>query len=93
MIRRLEHGGVFLLPHDEEDESGEEVAICLQYRGLLFAALKQTAHALSFQPPPSGNGAAHVAMGSSNGAGDGKKDDVEGGGDKCCVCFASCLML
>ncbi len=49
LIRRLEHGGVFLGGHEREAETGEEVAVCLQYRGVLFAALKQTAHTLSFR--------------------------------------------
>jgi hypothetical protein len=70
---------VFLEPHDESDESGEEVAICLQYRGLLFAALKQTAHTLSFQASGGNGTAAAVAVANCNGAGNVRKEDGEGG--------------
>ena len=48
LIRRLEHGGVLLKTElGEGVATGDEVALCLQYRGFLFAALKQTAHVLS----------------------------------------------
>lgn len=50
LIRRLEHGGSFLageLQDVDFNPTGEELALCLHYRGLLFESLKQTAASLA----------------------------------------------
>jgi hypothetical protein len=77
LVRRLEHGGV-LLRGEEGSVSGDEVALCLQYRGLLFAALKQTAHILSAKDNVNNNSSSHkVANSGMSSTMEVKREDYE----------------
>ncbi len=81
---------MFLGDHEPEAETGDEVAVCLQYRGVLFAALKQTAQTLSFQttgPRP----ASEPALGVGKAAAGKMEDGNEAPGRM--ILFWHCLFL